>query len=111
MKQSDITINLVEMEESLSKSELTLKFAVKKYQHLHNQLAVRAKIGYDNNQHLLSAFVKITATSFKPIELILRFLEDADILNLAATCQSLFRYHFRKIDSFTPLLDTVSSAP
>lgn len=86
-----VPLKLEEIEQQLSKSELTLKFAVRKYQHLHNQLAVRAKIGYDNNQNILSVFVKIASTSFKPIELILRFIDDEDILNLATSCQSLFR--------------------
>jgi hypothetical protein len=80
------------MEEQLSQAELTLKFAVRKYQNLHNQLAVRGKIGYDNNQTLLATFVKVVAVSFKPIELLLRFLEETDILTLASTCQSLYRY-------------------
>ena len=53
---------------------------------------MRAKLGYDNNQNLLSIFVKVTSTSFKPIELILRFIDDPDILNLASTCQSMYRY-------------------
>lgn len=80
-----------EIEDRLSKSELTLKFAVRKYQNLHNQLAVRGKIGYDNNQTILATFVKVVSVSFKPIELLLRFLEDSDILTLASTCQSVYR--------------------
>ena len=94
MKSSEsslVALKLEEIEQQLSKSELTLKFAVRKYQNLHNQLAVRGKIGYDNNQNLLSLFVKIASTSFKPIELILRFIDDTDILSIATTCQSLFR--------------------
>jgi hypothetical protein len=82
---------LEEIEDCLSRSELTLKQAVRKYQNLHNQLAVRGKVGYDNNQAILANFVKVVSVSFRPIELTLRFLEDADILALAATCQSLYR--------------------
>jgi hypothetical protein len=41
---------------------------------LQNQLAVRGKIGYDNNQTLLATFLQVVQVSFKPIELILRFL-------------------------------------
>jgi hypothetical protein len=87
------------MEERLSQAELTLKFAVRKYQNLHNQLAVRGKIGYDNNQTLLATFVKVVSVSFKPIELLLRFLEESDLFTLAATCQSLYRYPIYHPDS------------
>lgn len=65
---------------------------LRQYQNLHNQLAVTAKIGYDNNQNILSIFVKIASVSFKPMESLLRFLDDSDILNVAATSQTLYKY-------------------
>lgn len=65
--------------------------ALRQFQNLHNQLAVRAKVGYDNNQTMLSIFVKVASVSFKPFESLLRFLDDADILNVAATCQTLYK--------------------
>lgn len=89
---------------------MSLKIALRQYQNLHNQLAVRAKIGYDNNQNLLSIFVRVISVSFKPIELILRFIDDADILNLAATCQTLYRLVLPHTDSSTLPSDIASSA-
>jgi hypothetical protein len=103
LMQSDTlaTFKLQHIEDQLSKSELTLKFALRKYQNFHNQLAVRAKKGYDNNQNILSIFVKVASTSFKPIEMILRFIDDADILSLASTSQSLYRYDRTNSDPST----------
>lgn len=61
-------------------------------------MAVRSKVGYDNNQTLLTTFVQVVSVSFKPIELILRFLEDSDILELASTCQSIYRFTLDYLD-------------
>jgi len=80
------------MNHQLEEVELNLKIGLRQYQNLHNQLAVRTKLGYDNNQNFLSVFVRVASQSFKPIELLLRFLDDQDLLNLATTCQTVYRY-------------------
>lgn len=71
---------------------MNLKIALRQYQNLHNQLALKAKLGYDNNQNILSIFVELVSRSFKSIELLLRFLDDGDIMNVAATCKTWHRY-------------------
>jgi hypothetical protein len=84
-----------------------LKIGLRQYQNLHNQLAVRTKLGYDNNQNLLSVFVRVASVSFKPIEALLRLLDDRDILSLASTCQTIYRYFFLSLlDLFTRLWGT-----
>ena len=70
---------------------MNLRFTLRKYENLHKQLSVRAKIGYDNNQHLINVFIRLASISFKPIEFLSRFLEDSDIFAVAATCQTLYR--------------------
>lgn len=80
-----------EIVNTLSQAELSLKMVLREYQNLHNQLAVRAKICYDNNQSVLSIFVRIVSVSFKPIEAVLRFLDDSDLMSVAASCQTLYK--------------------
>ena len=77
---------------------------------LHDGLAKRSNLVHDNHQKIMSVFVKVISTSFKPIELVLRFIEDADVLNLATTCQTIYRYFYKNIDLFTRLLDSELSA-
>ena len=60
---------------------------------LHDTLAKRSMLVHDNHQKIMTIFAKIASGSFKPIELVLRFLEDQDILSFAFSCQSIYRYH------------------
>lgn len=79
--------------ELLSAIELKLKINLREFQGLHGQLSGRIRHSYDNNQHLLPILHNVINNNFKALEFILRFLDDKDIICVASTCQTLYRYH------------------
>lgn len=57
-----------------------------------------------NNQLILPVFQKLISHSLKPLELILRFLTDTDIMAIACTCRTIYKYlyhHLRLV--YSPL--------
>lgn len=55
---------------------------------------------------IIQVLIKAISHSIKPLECMLKFLDDHDIMSVATTCRALYRYYLiLSLESFTLPLD------